>query len=235
VDVLVVAHTAIPAAMQATRTIPVVCPTMDDPVRAGFAASFARPGGNLTGLYGLWDDTDRKVLELAMEVMPSLRRAGAIFEATDASVVVSANTVRTLARARGVAIRPFAVHNLEEIEAALAVVDRDRLQALFLYGTPLTYLHHNRIMDLVSREVPVISDNRDFAAAGALLTYGASIRDMWRRGAVYVDKILKGAKPGDLPIERPNTFDLVINLKTAKTFGITVPESILLRADEIIR
>jgi putative ABC transport system substrate-binding protein len=98
VDVLVVAHTAIPAAMQATRTIPVVCPTMDDPVRAGFAASFARPGGNLTGLYGLWDDTDRKVLELAMEVMPSLRRAGAIFEATDASVVVSANTVRTLGR-----------------------------------------------------------------------------------------------------------------------------------------
>lgn len=235
VDVLVVAHTAIPAAMQATRTIPVVCPTMDDPVVAGFAASFARPGGNLTGLYGLWAETDRKVLEVAMEIMPSLRRAGAMFEATDASSVAMAKTLRTLALDRGVAIRPFAVHNLDEIEAALAVVDRDRLQALFLYGTPLTYLHRNRIMALASRKVPVISDGRDFADAGALLTYGASIRDMWRRGAVYVDKILKGAKPGDLPIEQPTKFDMIINLKTAKRFGITTPESILLRADEIIQ
>ncbi len=236
VDVLFVAHTAIPAAMELTKTIPIVAPTMDDPVNAGYVASFARPGGNLTGGSVLGVETDSKRLELAMEVVPGLRRAGLMFEAADAQTAAQANNFRTLAQGVGVTLHPVGVRNLDEIETALKAMKRNRPQALILILSPFTLLHHGRIIaGSTSYKVPVISENREFAEAGVLLTYSTDYHEMWKRSAVYVDKILKGAKPGDLPIEQPTKFELIVNLKTAKALGIKVPESILLRADEIIR
>jgi putative ABC transport system substrate-binding protein len=236
VNVLFVAQTAIPAAMQLTKTIPIVAPAMEDPVRAGLAASFAHPGGNLTGLSGLDEETDSKRLELAMEVVPGLRRAGLMFEASDAVASGAANELRTLAHGVGVTLHPVGVRNLDQIETALKAMQRNRPQVLILWGTPMMYLHRGRIIaGSASYKVPVISDGREFAEAGALLSYSPSYHEMWRRGALYVDKILKGAKPGDLPIEQPTKFELIINLRMAKALGITIPESLLLRADEIIR
>jgi putative ABC transport system substrate-binding protein len=236
VDVLVVAGTAVPAAARATRTIPIVCPTMDDPVTAGFADSFAHPGANVTGLYGLYLETDAKRLELAMEAVPGLRRAGIMFEGSDPSVASQADAFRMFAYGVGVTVHPVGVRNLEEIETALEGIGRNRPQALIVVHTPLTLLHRQRIITaFASHKVPVISDGREFTEAGALLSYSPDYPEMWGRGALYVDRILKGAKPGDLPIEQPTKFELIVNLRTAKALGITIPESILLRADEIIR
>ena len=236
VDVLFVAHTAIPAAMQLTKTIPIVAPTMDDPVRAGFAASLAHPGGNLTGLSGLGPETDSKRLEMAMEVLPGLRRAALMFEASDALTAASANQFRTFAHGVGVTLDLVGVRNLDEIETALKAMKRNHPQALIVYASPLALLHRGRIIaGSASYNVPVISEGRDFADDGALLTYSADYHEMWKRSAVYVDKILKGARPGDLPIEQPTKFALIVNLKTAKALGITIPQSILLRAEEVIK
>ena len=236
VDVLFVGHTAIPAAMQLTKTIPIVAPTMDDPVGAGFVASLARPGGNLTGGSMLKLETASKRLELAMEVVPGLRRAELMYEASGFQASV-ANEFRTLAQGFGVTLHPVGVHNLDEIEVALKTMKRNRPQTLFLWGTPMMYVHGGRIIaECASYKVPVISDaGREFAEAGALLSYAANYHEMWKRSAVYVDKILKGANPGDLPIEQPTKFTLIVNLKTAKALGITIPQSILLRADEVIK
>ena len=236
VDVLVVAHTAIPAANQLTKTIPIVAPTMDEPVRAGFVASFAHPGGNLTGGSVLNVETDSKRLELAMEVVPGLRHAGLMFEASDAVTAAEAIEFRRFAHGVGVNLHLVGVRNLDEIETALKAMKRNRLQALFVWDTPLALLHRGRIIaGSASYKVPVISSGSEFAEDGALLTYSANIHAMWGRGALYVDKILKGAKPGDLPIEQPTKLELIINLRTAKALGIKFPESILLRADEVIR
>ena len=234
VDVLFLTGTAVPAAIQLTKTIPIVA-VMGDAVREGFVASFAHPGGNITGGSVLAPETGSKRLELAMEVVPGLKHAVLMFETGDFRTS-SANDFRTLARGVGVTVRLVGVRNLDEIEAALKAMKNDRPEALFLWSTPMMYEHGFRVIAAsASYKVPVITDGREFAAAGALLTYNANYAEMWRRGALYVDKILKGAKPGDLPIEQPTKFELVINLKAARALGITIPESILLRADEVIR
>jgi putative ABC transport system substrate-binding protein len=184
----------------------------------------------------LFNETDSKRLELAMEAVPGLRRAAVMFEASDASLVSGANEFRAFARGLGVTLHLVGVHNWEKIEIALKAMEPNRPQALILFSSPMMYMHAARIIaGFASYKVPVISDGKHFAEAGALLSYSPNFQDMWRRGAVYVDKILKGAKPGDLPIEQPTTFELVVNLRTARALGITIPESILLRADEIIR
>ena len=236
VDVLVVTGTAIPAAMQLTKTIPIVAPAMGDAVREGFAASFAHPGGNLTGGSVMIPETNSKRLELAMKVVPGLRRAGLMFEAS-AFRASGTNEFRTFAQGVGVTLHLVGVRNLEEIETALKTMKRHRPQALIVFATPLLNVHRGRIIaGSASYKVPVITDGgREFVEAGALLTYATNYHEMWGRSALYVDKILKGAKPGDLPIEQPTKFELIVNLKTAKALGIRVPESILLRADEIIR
>lgn len=235
VDVLFVANTAIPAAMQLTKTIPIVAPTMGDPVRAGFAASLAHPGGNLTGGYTLSVETDSKRLELAKEGVPGLRRAAFMFEVSDVDPQ-EVNELRALAHGVGVTVHPVGVRNLDEIETALKAMKSNRPQVLILSGSPLTLLHRGRIIaGAASYKVPVISEGRDFAVDGALLTYSADYHEMWKRAALHVDKILKGAKPRDLPIEQPTKFELIVNVKTAKALGLTIPQSILLRADEVIR
>jgi putative tryptophan/tyrosine transport system substrate-binding protein len=166
---------------------------------------------------------------------PSLKRVAVVFDADDASDVTDAEEFRTLSQRVGVNVHILGVRDLKGVRAALKAVERDRAQVLIVFDDPLTDLHREPIMRFADGRIPVISDGRDWSQAGALLTYAPNFYDMWRRGAVYVDKILKGTKPGDLPIEQPTKFELVVNVKTAKELGITIPESILLRADEVIR
>jgi len=236
VDVLVVAITALPAAMQATPTIPIVAPAMGDPVSEGLVASLAHPGGNLTGGAGMAPQVESKRLQFAMELVPNLARAGLLFEATNPGLLRGVNATRGLASESGVTLRTYGVRNLDEIRSALGQFEKDRLQALLVWSTPLMLLHRESIMEsATSHRMPVIGESREFAEAGALITYAANYVAMWGHGAVYIDRILKGVKPGDLPIEQPTKFQLIVNLKAAKALRITVPESILLLADEVIR
>ena len=235
VDVLFVSISAVQAAMQATRTIPIVCAVMSDPVRDGLVASFAHPGGNLTGGSSLGPDADTKRLQFAKEVVLGLKRVGLLYEATNPQYEAGAVANRALADGLGLSLHTYGVHNLEEIRRTFARLEKDRIQALIMWDTPLMLLHRQTIMDLASRKIPVIGQGPDLAHGGALITYSAAGLEMWKQAAIYVDKILKGTKPGDLPIYQPTKFTLRVNLKAAKELGITIPEAILLQADEVIR
>jgi putative tryptophan/tyrosine transport system substrate-binding protein len=235
VDVLVVTPSAARAAMQATSSIPIVSPTMDDPVERGLAKSFSRPTGNLTGLSAQGTETDAKRLELAKELVPGLKRLGLLFDPTDPTAVVDAKSFRTVTERLQVLLRTYPVRNIEEIQQALRRIDRERPQALMVWNSPLILVHRKLIMEFTSRRLPVITEGRDLAEAGALLTYSANFVEIWERSASYVDRILKGEKPADLPIEQPTSFELLVNQRTAQALGLSVPESILLRADEILR
>ena len=235
VDVIVVTPKAVQVARQRTTTIPIVCPDMNNPIRDGLVASLAHPGGNLTGGYALNTETDAKRLELIIEIVPGAKTVGVMFDGNDVSLLANANALRSLAQTVGVSVRTFAVRDWKEIQAAFSAIERDRLQALMIFDNPLTEVHLDAIMRHAAHRLPVVSEGRDWSKAGALITYGADYHDMWKHGAVFVDKILKGAKPSDLPIEQPTKFELVVNLKTAKALGIRIPESILLRADGVIK
>ena len=236
VDVLYVTVKALQAATQATTTIPIVSASFYDPVAEGFANSLARPGGNVTGMSWQTPETSGKRLELTREVLPGLRRVALLFDPNDPGAVLDANAVRSAAASAGLRVTGFEVNDWRALDTVLAAIESDRPRALILIHSPLAVYYRERIVHFaIDRRLPVVSEGRDFADAGALLTYGPSIVDMFRRGAGYVDKILKGAKPGDLPIEQPTKFELVVNLKTAKALGITIPQAILLRADEVIR
>jgi len=235
VDVLVVSVTAVQAAMQATQTIPIVAPAMADPIRDGLVSSLAHPGGNLTGGTGMGPDADTKRLQFALELVPGLKRLGLLFEATNAQFENGAVTNRRLANDLGLSLHTYGVRNLDEIRTAFPRFDKDRIQALIVWPTPLMLSHRQTILEYTSRKIPVIGEGVEFAEAGALITYSADYIEMWRHAAVHIDKILRGTKPGDIPIERPTKFVLRVNLRTAKEFGITVPESILVRADQVLR
>ncbi len=235
VDVIVVTPKACQVARQRIATIPIVCPDMNNPIRDGLVASLAHPGGNLTGGYALNTETDAKRLELMIEIAPGAKTLGVMFDGNDVSLVANANALRSLAQNAGVSLRTFAVRDWKDIEAALRTIERDRLQALMIFDNPLTEVHLDAIMRHAAHRLPVVSEGRDWAKAGALIAYGADYHDMWKHSAVFVDKILKGAKPGELPIEQPTKFEFVVNLKTAKALGLTISQSILLRADEVIR
>jgi putative ABC transport system substrate-binding protein len=226
-----------PALREATTTIPIVSPTMGDPVRTGLVTSLARPGGNLTGVSMQTYDVWPKRLELAKELVPNLSRLCLLFDKNDEpDAVTYANTeFRALARGAGMTVRTLPVGSLDELRAALMSIHKERPQLLIVWDSPLMTQYRHTIMDSVARRVPVVSEARHFAEAGALLTYSVDQFDLFRRSAAYIDKILKGAKPGALPIEQPTKFELIVNLKTAKALGIVIPESILLRADEVIR
>jgi putative ABC transport system substrate-binding protein len=208
---------------------------MDNAVRDGLAASLARPGANLTGISVLGTEADAKRFELIREMVPNLRRLDVLFDATEPSAVTDVKELSTLARSVGVTVRALGVSNLEEIQAALKTIERDRPEALIVFDNALTEQYIDAIMHFAAHRLPTISEGKDWAKAGALLTYAPDYHNMWRRGATYVDKILKGANPGDLPIEQPTKFELVVNLKTAKALGLTIPQSILLRADGVIK
>jgi putative ABC transport system substrate-binding protein len=236
VDVMVVSVRAVDAAKRATATIPIVCPGFTDPVAEGHVSSLAHPGGNITGLSWQSSDASGKRVQLAIEVIRDLRQLGVLFDASDAAAVVDAKAVRDAARRAGVKVREFPVRDSDHLESALAAIRRSPPQALIVPHTPLTIQHRDRIMRFAAgHKVPVVSEGRNFAEAGALLTYGAYAFEIFKRGAVYVDKILKGAKPSELPIEQPTKFELVVNLRAAKALGLTIPQPVLERASEVIQ
>jgi ABC-type uncharacterized transport system substrate-binding protein len=222
-------------------SIPIVVGIMSDPISAGFATSFARPGGNITGLAFQDSDLGTKRLQLLTEVIPRLSRIALFFdprgpdEATRKFAAAILHDTETAARALGLTVHVFRVERASDFEHAYASAKRVRAQAVLQISSPLFAAYREALVDLAMKHrTPVACETSEFVVLGCLLSYGPSFDDMFRHAAVYVDKILKGAKPGDLPIEQPTKFELVINLKTAKALGLTIPQTLLLRADQII-
>jgi putative ABC transport system substrate-binding protein len=229
--------TASLAARDATRTIPIVFAGVADPVGAGLVASLAQPGGNLTGLSTQNAELGPKRLELLREVAPrQVARVGVVFNPLDAGHVLGLQELEGPSRALGLTLRPIDVRSPDEFEGAFGRMAAEGVEAVVVLAGPLTNTHVQQLVHLTSRtRLPAIYGRRDYVEAGGLMSYGADFPEMHRRAATYVDKILKGAKPADLPVEQPMKFELVINLKTAKALGITMPPSLLLLADEVIQ
>jgi len=237
VDVLVgVGDAALQAAKEATRTIPIVIAVVNDPVATGLVASLARPGGNITGLSIMAPELVGKQLELLKEVLPKVSRVALLWNPTNASNTPALREAEAAARALGVRLQPLEVRAPGGIDGAFAAMTRERAGAVIVLVDALLNEHRTRIAALaIKSRLPAVHGIREHAEVGGLMAYGASISDMYRRAATYVDKILKGAKPADLPVEQPMKFELVINLKTARALGLTIPRSVLSLADEVIR
>jgi putative tryptophan/tyrosine transport system substrate-binding protein len=235
VDVIVThSNVALVAAKQATSMIPIVFGAAGDPVGAGLVASLARPGGNVTGVSIQQTDTAAKRLELLRGVVPHLRRLAILTNVGNPAAMLEMNEVQAGTRRLGLDPANFEFRRSEDIASAFEAL-RGRADALYVCNDPLVAANRIRISTLASSmRLPTIYNFRENVEAGGLMSYGANIPDMFRRAAYMVDKILRGAKPADIPVEQPTKFDLVINLTTAKALGLTVPESFLLRADEII-
>src|SRR5436190_3713886 len=224
------------AAMKATSAIPIVMITSVDPVSTGLVASLARPGGNVTGLAV---DTSGEILgkrfELLKETLPSLSRVGILWNPDVAFVRSRQTSMGETARALGLTLVPVEARGLDELEPAFATMMRERVEALVLQGDSVLFNFRGQIADMaLAKRLPTASVQRELAEAGFLLTYGADIRELYRRSATFLDKIFKGAKPADLPVEQPTKLELLVNLKTAKALGIIVPPSVLARTDEVI-
>ena len=227
---------AIQAAKQATGTIPIVMATSLDPVATDFAASLARPGGNITGLSAMAPELVGKQMELLKEVVPKMSRVALLGNPANPGTVPMVRRAQDAARASGVQLQLLEARSPSEIDRAFAAMTMERAGALIVLLDAMFADHQGRIADLAARHrLPAVYGSHEFAEAGGLMAYGSSFVDRHRRAATFVDKILKGAKPADLPIEQPNKFALAINLRAAKTLGLTIPQSVLLRADEIIQ
>jgi putative ABC transport system substrate-binding protein len=235
IDALVTHGTPnVAAAKKATSTIPVVFAAVGDPIGTGLVASLARPGGNLTGLSNQTADLGGKRLDLLRDAVPDLRRLGVMANIDNPSNVVEVKEVRASASKLGLEVVTLEIRRVEDIGSAVDAI-KGRVDALYVIIDPLIITNRVRVSTLaLGARLPTITGFREFAEAGGLISYAASFPDLFRRSADYVDKILRGAKPGDLPVEQPTKFDLVINLTTAKALGLTIPESFLLRADEVI-
>src|SRR5262245_61766716 len=225
---------AILAAKQATSVVPIVFATAGDPVGSGLVASLARPGGNVTGLSLQQTDLASKRLELLREVVPGLRRLAILGNVGNPAVVLDMREVEAAAHTLGLEVITAEIQRGEDIVPAFEALN-GRADALYVCIDPLVNSHRIRINTLaLAARLPTSYANREAVEAGGLMSYGANQADLYRRAADYVDKILRGAKPGDIPVEQPRKFDLVINLTTAKALRLTIPESFLLRADEVI-
>ena len=223
------------AAKQATTTIPIVMMGVGDPVGSGLVSSIARPGGNITGNTILGPEVAGKRLQLLKEVIPSLSRVVFLWNPDNASHPAQLAELRVAVEALGIKLLPVPVRSSDEFDNAFAAMMRERPDAFLMTNDPFHQLSIGRIIDfLANNRLPGMFVTREVTVAGGLLSYGASLPDLFRRGAVYVHKILQGTKPADLPIEQPVKFELVVNLKTAKAMGLSIPESFLLRADEVI-
>ncbi len=223
------------AAKQATSTIPIVMLTVLDPVGAGLVPSLARPGGNITGSSEVSEELSAKRLELLKEAVPKAKRIAVLMDPTHPTNARDLKSTESAAQALGVTLVSVEVRASSELDSAFARMIRQHVDALIVLSGDLLFTHRQHILDVAGKNrVPVVYGWREGAEAGALLSYGVDIADNYRRAATYVDKILKGAKPGDLPIEQPTKFEMVINLKTAKALGLTIPQSLLQRADEVI-
>jgi putative tryptophan/tyrosine transport system substrate-binding protein len=235
VDVIVASSQAAVAAKQATTAIPIVMPIITDPVRLGLVASLARPGGNATGFATQNDELPGKWMELVRETLPKVSRVAVLFHPTyDGGVQFKAS--EAAARSLGVRLQALNVEHPDDFATALAEVQRNRAEALIVSSSPLFYAQRTRLVEFAAaHRLPTIYHQSEFVVgSGGLMSYGADFGDLFRRSATYVDKILRGARPGDLPVEQPTKFELVVNRRTAKALGLTIPQSLLLRADRVI-
>ena len=235
VDVMFVSPRAVQEAKHATKKIPIVS-AMGDPIAEGVAASLGRPRGNITGTSYQSPDISGKRLQIAMEMLPEMKRVALLYDGSDAQVLLEVQGTRTAAATKGVGIREFSIRNSQDLDATFAAIEKDKPPALIVTDSPLILQNRDRILRFAAdKKIPIITEGGDFAKQGALLAYGAHPYKTFQRLAYYVDRILKGAKPGDLPIEQPTVFELVVNQKTSKALGIKIPESIMLRATEIVK
>ena len=237
VDVIVSGFgSGVRAAQRATATIPIVMAGVGDPVAAGFVASLARPGGNITGVTGQAVDLTPKIVQTVKETMPRTARIAYLIEASNTNRERYVRELDSGAQVLGLRPAVVLVQGPEDLADRLNSILADRPDALIVHGGPLAYRNMADILGFAARHrLPTAHDDRTFVLAGGLLSYGPNYADLLRRAAVYVDKILRGAKPADLPVEQPTKFELLINLKTAKALGLTIPPAVLARADEVIQ
>jgi putative ABC transport system substrate-binding protein len=236
VDVIVAAGTLGPlAAKQATSTIPIVMTASGDPLGSGLVASLARPGGNVTGMSLMAPDLGGKRLELLKELLPRLARVAVLWNAANPYPAIVFRETQAAGRTLGIEVQSLEVRGPDDFDGAFEAARKQRPDALITVEDPLTFTYQKRIADFaVADQLLSLHGLRGDVVAGGLMSYGANIADLFRRAAGYVDKILKGAKPADLPVEQPTRFELVINLKTARALGLTIPPTLLARADEVI-
>jgi putative tryptophan/tyrosine transport system substrate-binding protein len=237
VDVIVTAGGASTRpAKEATVTIPIVMASDNDPVGSGFVASLARPGGNITGLSQMAPELAGKRLELLKEIVPKLSRVAVLGELKNPGNAQALRETELAAGAFGVQLQSFDVRGLKDIETGFQAAIKGRADAVLMLGGPVATAQRVQIVEIAAKNrLPAIYPQSDYMDVGGLMFYGPSISDLFRRAATYVDKILKGAKPADLPVEQPTTFEFIINLKAAKQIGLTIPPNVLVRADKVIK
>jgi putative ABC transport system substrate-binding protein len=236
VDVILTAGTpATSAAQKATATIPIVMGPVSDPIGSGFVKSFAQPGGNITGISNLTGDIGAKYLEILLSMVPKLSRVAVLTYPANSSHDTILKSIRAAGEKTGVEVLSMAAQSPQEIENAFSMMTKDKSGAVIVAADQYFLQQRSQIAALaVENRLPSILNNREYAEAGGLCSYGVNVTDQYRRAATYVDKILRGAKPRDLPVEQPTTFQLVINRKTAKALGLTIPQSLLISADKVI-
>jgi putative tryptophan/tyrosine transport system substrate-binding protein len=239
VDIIVVAGGSgvIQAAKNATKTIPIVMAGqgLGDPVKAGLVESLARPGGNVTGITNLTRELGGKRLELLKDAVPKITRVAVLYESVLVSAIDEVKEIQAAARTLGLKIQPWEVRAADGFERVFAALNKQRPDGLYVLQGTLMSNNQKRTVVALKSQLPSMYNRREDVEAGGLISYGADQADSYRRVAYYVDKILKGAKPADLPVEQPTKFELVINLKTAKQIGLTIPQNLLVRADKVIR
>jgi len=238
VDVIVTAtDVAIAAVKRETQTIPIVMANSSDPVGTGFVATLARPGGNVTGNSFMSPELSGKRLELLREVVPGLSRVAFLWNPDVRGAVLDYNQTEGAARSLGLQLQSVEVLRAEDFDRAFSAVTKERARALIMpAGNPVGFANRGQIASFAQKNrLPSMYGQKEYVDAGGLMSYGPSTPDMHRRAATYVDKILKGAKPADLPVQQPTKFELVINLKTAKQIGLTIPPNVLARADKVIK
>jgi len=237
VDVIVTQGTpATIAAKQATSTIPIIVGAAGDLVGEGVVASLARPGGNVTGFTNIDPDLSAKWLQFLKEALPKVSRVAVLYHGGPGGDQEELRETQTAAKKLVIQIHPLHVLEPDQFQSAYAAMTKERAQALIIFSGSFTNSHRTELLDLAAKiRIPTMCGNPEWSEAGGLISYGHNRPDQWRRAATYVDKILKGTKPADLPVQQPMKFELVINLKTAKQIGVTVPPSVLARADKVIR
>jgi len=236
VDVILTnAAQPIEAARKATSTIPIVMASVGDALGAGYVASLARPGGNVTGLTLVATDQSAKRLQLVKEIVPDLGRVAVLWNGNASGHRLQLQEMERASPALGISLQSLPIRNSDDIDASLHAAVQAKAQAIVTMDDPVVQSQRGRIVAFAMRQrVPVMSEFRPATEAGTLMSYGPNQIELWRRSAVYVDKILKGANPADLPVEQPTKFELVINLKTARALGITIPPGVLAIADDVI-
>jgi putative ABC transport system substrate-binding protein len=237
VDVIVAGSTqSIDAARKATKTIPIVFPVTFDPVGSGFVATLARPGGNLTGLSTVNPDAAAKRVELLKEVMPKLSRVAVLRNPTNTGSQFALKETQEGAKQLGIRLQVLEAQRPDDLEGVFRTAVREQADALIVIVDAMFFSQRKQIGDLgIKHRLPTMLDSRQYVDSGGLMAYGVNLSDLFRRAAVYVDKILKGTKPAELPVEQPTKFELVVNLKTAKQIGLVIPPNVLSRADRVVR